>query len=725
MVRLTLTRLVVFFLVLSLVTLPATVSQAQNNTTSNDVRYFHETGHSMKGMFRVFWEANGGVETFGYPITEEYADPTTGHTVQYFERARFELKDRNGEPYVDLGKLGLEILEGRTFPQAQPIFDTAQRRYIDEAGYIIQYGFKEIWEKRGGERIFGLPVSNEVEEWVPDGSLRTVQYFEQARFEYWPEFAPGRRVLLTHLGRRLAPRTYLEQIPPPGSTSSAAQSSHTYPESAVSSGTKVGNPTGAKAPDTNTQSNPPAMQAPDTHTQSSPPAMQAPADTGTQQPSYNQAPYVQPAPADYVYHTDAPRASSMFLLPDAFTNSSNEVFRPSPPLVLLGPEDSTTIKPMHTDNSALPQSFHAFVKPKIGIPGSSFALEAHGFEGGEIVGIWLSGPNEENFDVQMNVKADKDGVIGRHGLLNVGTKRDFFEGVWAINAQGVDSGRHAVGYFRLSRSVDPSVLPAPAYIPFPVFLPEPAPQPAQVTQPSQPAQPSQPVQPDTNGASTGPSYTTPEDLATSGKLLQDALPATGTSLVMPLAGPSGTKFVLLAQGYMQDEKVEAWVTTPDKKRIPIDAAQVQVDSNGSAQVHIASDGFQDGIYVGVAKGAKSGTVNSASFMITSAYMTDPTTPRPVNIHGSATPSQGGMGTVFELRGYGLQPDEALESWITDPTGAYTFLPEAVYADAQGRVGYQPVLNIVANHELVLGVYGFHFRGKSSGRQVSIYFTYFE
>lgn len=710
MVRLTFTRLGVLLLGMALVIFPAPISQAQNDTTSNNVRYFYETGHALKGMFRVFWEANRGVENFGYPITEEYADPTTGLTVQYFERARFELRDRNGEPYVALGNLGLEILQGRTFPQAQPIYDTAQRRYIDEAGYIIQYGFKEIWEKRGGERIFGLPVSNEVEEWVPDGSLRTVQYFERARFEYWPEFAPGRRVLLTHLGRRLAPRAYLEQVPPPGSTSSALQSSPS-PESNVSSGTKVGNPTGTKAPTTSTQSNTPAMQAPAASTQST-------------QPSYTQAPYIELAPADYGQH-DAPRASSMFLLPDAFTNSSNDVFRPSPPLVLLGPEDSTTIKPMHTDNSALPQSFQAFVKPKIGTPGSSFALEAHGFEGGEIVGIWLSGPNEKSFDVQMNVKADKDGVIGRHGLVSVGTKSDFFEGVWAINAQGVDSGRHAVGYFRLSRSVDPSILPAPAPIPFPVFLPEPTQQTAQTTQPSQSAPPSQPVQPGTPGASPEPSYTTPDDIATSGKLLQDALPATGTSLVMPLAAPAGTTFVLLAQGYMQHETVEAWVTTPDNNSIPIDAAQVQVDSNGSAQVRIASDGLGDGIYVIVAKGAKSGTINSASFMITSAYVTDPATSRPANRQGNATPSQGGMGTVFELRGYGLQPDEALESWITDPTGAYTFLPEAVYADAQGRVGYQPVLNIVANHELVLGVYGFHFRGKSSGRQVSIYFTYFE
>lgn len=50
--------------------------------------YVKETGHSLSEPFLSYWRANGGVELFGYPISE----PTTenGLTVQWFERARFE-----------------------------------------------------------------------------------------------------------------------------------------------------------------------------------------------------------------------------------------------------------------------------------------------------------------------------------------------------------------------------------------------------------------------------------------------------------------------------------------------------------------------------------------------------------------------------------------------------------------------------------------------------------
>ena len=35
-------------------------------------------------------ERHGGLAIFGFPISEEFHDPETGFTVQYFERQRFE-----------------------------------------------------------------------------------------------------------------------------------------------------------------------------------------------------------------------------------------------------------------------------------------------------------------------------------------------------------------------------------------------------------------------------------------------------------------------------------------------------------------------------------------------------------------------------------------------------------------------------------------------------------
>lgn len=56
--------------------------------SSSDRAYMDATGHSVGGGFYSYWKANGGVQLFGYPISEEFQE--SGHTVQWFERARFE-----------------------------------------------------------------------------------------------------------------------------------------------------------------------------------------------------------------------------------------------------------------------------------------------------------------------------------------------------------------------------------------------------------------------------------------------------------------------------------------------------------------------------------------------------------------------------------------------------------------------------------------------------------
>jgi hypothetical protein len=78
--------------------------------------YFKETGHSLGFGFLGYWNNNGGLAQFGYPITEEFTEknPTDGktYTVQYFERARFEYHPENkGTPYeVLLGHLGWQLV---------------------------------------------------------------------------------------------------------------------------------------------------------------------------------------------------------------------------------------------------------------------------------------------------------------------------------------------------------------------------------------------------------------------------------------------------------------------------------------------------------------------------------------------------------------------------------------------------------------------------------------
>lgn len=89
-------------------------------TTSSDPNrvIFQETGHSLAHGFKRYWDENGGLWQFGFPISEEFTE--NGRTVQYFERARFEWHpEHQGTQYeVLLGHLGRDYAEFRRVPQA-------------------------------------------------------------------------------------------------------------------------------------------------------------------------------------------------------------------------------------------------------------------------------------------------------------------------------------------------------------------------------------------------------------------------------------------------------------------------------------------------------------------------------------------------------------------------------------------------------------------------------
>lgn len=180
---------------------------------ATDVVYVAATGHYMRGAFRDFWDKNGGLANFGYPLTDEYVDAQTGRIYQYYERSRFE-RAQASSTIVQLGLIGREVAGTRSFSTAQPISNSQQRRYFPETRHIVQYGFKDIWETRGGLAIFGLPLSDELDEQLADGQTHTIQYFERARFEYWPNLPAGQRVLLSALGRQRVPSGLTAPLPP-------------------------------------------------------------------------------------------------------------------------------------------------------------------------------------------------------------------------------------------------------------------------------------------------------------------------------------------------------------------------------------------------------------------------------------------------------------------------------------------------------------------------------
>ncbi len=195
--------------VLLVSTLPGPAVYAQTEVLT--YFYFAQTGHYLGGTFRDFWQRNGGVDRFGYPITEEFIRNSDGKVVQYFERARFELRVENNRSIVDLGLLGREYIaiRGDIFAPVTPFPSNASARYFAETGHSIRGLFKSYWEGNNGFTFFGYPISEEFVEQFPDGSQRVVQYFERVRFELH-----GNRVLLGLLGTILAPCQLTPPLPP-------------------------------------------------------------------------------------------------------------------------------------------------------------------------------------------------------------------------------------------------------------------------------------------------------------------------------------------------------------------------------------------------------------------------------------------------------------------------------------------------------------------------------
>ena len=82
--------------------------------TSADCTYYAATGHNLCAGFQAYWEQNGGLAIFGYPISEEFQEknPDTGqvYTVQYFQRGRFEWHPGESPSTfdVELGRLGAQ-----------------------------------------------------------------------------------------------------------------------------------------------------------------------------------------------------------------------------------------------------------------------------------------------------------------------------------------------------------------------------------------------------------------------------------------------------------------------------------------------------------------------------------------------------------------------------------------------------------------------------------------
>jgi len=183
----------------------------QNNKPNAD--YYPQTGHYVAEPFRAYWQNNGGLAQFGYPLTEAFDEISSEdgqiYQTQYFERARFEAHPENPDPSYQvllglLGKIVVPDTTARTTITSKQA--PADSQFFSNTGHSLGEAFLNYWQSKGGLALFGYPITEPYQEVNPDdGKTYTVQYFERNRFEYHPENAhASNQVLLGLLGKTIA-----------------------------------------------------------------------------------------------------------------------------------------------------------------------------------------------------------------------------------------------------------------------------------------------------------------------------------------------------------------------------------------------------------------------------------------------------------------------------------------------------------------------------------------
>lgn len=110
--------------------------------------FYGPTGHTLTGAFATYWQNNGGLAVFGYPVSQAFVQ--NGMVVQYFERNRFEWHPEfAGTPSaVELGLLGNRYLLGANVTTLASGLDNP-RQLI--SAYDSSNGTSTVWVANAGK----------------------------------------------------------------------------------------------------------------------------------------------------------------------------------------------------------------------------------------------------------------------------------------------------------------------------------------------------------------------------------------------------------------------------------------------------------------------------------------------------------------------------------------------------------------------------------------------
>jgi hypothetical protein len=411
---------------------------------------FPQTGKTVQGIFLQYWTNHGALDQQGYPISDEMQEvsSTDGktYTVQYFERAVFELHPENQPPYdVLLSLLGSEMY-GQKYPNpagapGQVPNTTSGSVVFPSTGKRVGGRFLDYWNSHGGLAQQGYPISEEFSEVSDtDGKTYTVQYFERAVFEYHAENQPPYDVLLSLLGTMAykaktgggaQPSPIVQPTPPsaqPTATVSSGQDCSDVPSGQDMTIQPTCGQQGTKFDQVGHGFNPgenvgvyvtyPNQSVHGVSGQG------AADETGTV--------------SGWYFTSTANSALGIYAVTMEGVQSHHKAigyFK-----IILPSANAPGC-----DN--IPASQNMTVTPNCGPVGTTFALSATGFQPGELVGRYYTSPTGEVLPGRSQSTASAGGTVSG---ITYTPSSSTPPGIWAATYEGVQSHRKAIGYFKVT-----------------------------------------------------------------------------------------------------------------------------------------------------------------------------------------------------------------------------------------------------------------------------------
>ncbi len=140
--------------------------------------YFPETGQIVSFAFLDYFKSHGGIDLFGYPITQMYFED--GRIVQYFQRLKLEWHPEHTAAPVQVGNLGEvyvsvyrerlppSALEG-TRPSEAIVAPTTSR--ITSLRMVVSVRYSVLLVGREENQIVSVLVSDNNEQPVPNAQI--------------------------------------------------------------------------------------------------------------------------------------------------------------------------------------------------------------------------------------------------------------------------------------------------------------------------------------------------------------------------------------------------------------------------------------------------------------------------------------------------------------------------------------------------------------------------